>query len=93
MNRKIEQDRAQLLSNRHREPVIVSAEHIMPRSNFSAQKESNKELDLLQMRQEMKQRDIGIDGQNVFKIYDNDSEFSFKAARGSKRLKAPPIIK
>ena len=65
----------------------------MPRSNFSAQKESNKELDLHQMRQEMRRRDLGSDGQNVFKFYDNDSEFSFKAARGSKLLKAPPLIK
>ena len=69
---KIDQGRAELLSNRQSEPVIVSSEVLKPRNYFATKNEPKKELDPHQMKREMRQIDGPSDGQSLFKIDDNE---------------------
>ena len=69
---KIEQGRVELLSNRQREPLIVSSEVFKPSNNFAAKNESKKELDPHQLKREIRQIDVSSDGQSLFKVHDNE---------------------
>ena len=69
---KIEQGRAELLSNRQREPVIASSEVLKPRNYFVAKNEPKKELDPHKLKREMRQIDGPSDGQSLFEIHDNE---------------------